>query len=87
VNSLREYVSLIKKTRISCFPSIAFIRFVNIKNQNKESSLFKDKHEDWWNGLPTYVRQDVNESVKQANSDEFISFDEVKKEVSALLKK
>jgi hypothetical protein len=58
-----------------------------MKNQNKESSLFKDKHEDLWNGLPAYIRQGVNESIEQANRQEFISFDEVKKEVSALLKK
>jgi len=36
--------------------------------------------------LPYHVKQGVNESLEQANRGEFISYDEVKKEVSALLK-
>jgi hypothetical protein len=54
---------------------------------NKIKSLFKDKEEDWWNELPLSVRQGINESLEQANRGEFISYDEVKKEVNALLKK
>lgn len=54
---------------------------------NKIKSLFKDKEEDWWNELPLSVRQGINESLEQANRGEFISYDEVKKEVNTLLKK
>jgi hypothetical protein len=54
---------------------------------NKIKSLFKDKEEDWWNELPLSIRQGINESLEQANKGEFISYDEVKREVDALLKK
>jgi hypothetical protein len=54
---------------------------------NKMKSLFKSKEEDWWDDLPASIKQGLNESIDQANRGEFISFDEVKKEVSALLKK
>ncbi|MDB4921784.1 hypothetical protein [Mucilaginibacter sp.] len=54
---------------------------------NKIKSLFKDKEEDWWNELPLSVKQGINESLEQANRGEFISYDEVKREVNALLKK
>lgn len=50
-------------------------------------SLFKAKDENWWNELPINVQKGINESIEQANRGEFISYDEVKKEVSALLKK
>jgi hypothetical protein len=50
-------------------------------------SLFKNKEENWWEELPASVKLGINESVDQANRGEFISLDEVKKEVSALLKK
>ncbi len=53
---------------------------------NQIKSLFKDKGEDWWDELPAHVKQGVNDSVEQANRGEFISYDEVKKELSALLK-
>lgn len=54
---------------------------------NKIKSLFKAKEDDWLDELPLSVRQGINESIEQANRGEFISYDEVKKEVSALLKK
>jgi hypothetical protein len=54
---------------------------------NKIKSLFKDKDENWWDELPASVKLGVNESIEQANRGEFISYDEVKKEVSALFKK
>ena len=54
---------------------------------NKIKSLFKDKEEDWWNELPLSIQQGINESLEQANRGEFISYDEVKKEVNALFKK
>jgi predicted transcriptional regulator len=50
-------------------------------------SLFKSKEENWWDELPANVKQGISESLKQADRGEFISYDEVKKEVSALLKK
>jgi hypothetical protein len=54
---------------------------------NQIKSLFKDKEENWWGGLPASVRQGINESIDQANRGEFISYSDVKKEVSTLLKK
>jgi hypothetical protein len=54
---------------------------------NKIKSLFKDKEENWWNELPLSVKQGINESIEQANRGEFISYNDVKREVSALLNK
>jgi hypothetical protein len=54
---------------------------------NKVKALFKGKDENWWDELPAHVQQGINESIEQANSGEFVTFDSVKKEVSALLKK
>ena len=54
---------------------------------NKIKSLFSDKEEDWWDRLPTHVKQGINESLEQANRGEFISYEEVKKEISVLLRK
>ncbi len=54
---------------------------------NQIKSLFKGTDENWWNELPAHVRQGINESIEQANRGEFISFDEVKKEMSALFKR
>lgn len=54
---------------------------------NQIKSLFKYKEESWWEELPTSVKLGINESIEQANRGEFISLNEVKKEVSALLKK
>ena len=54
---------------------------------NQIKALFKDKDRDWWNELPPSVKKGINESIEQANRGEFISYDEVKKEVAALLKK
>ena len=50
-------------------------------------ALFKGKSDNWWNELPAHVQQGINESIEQANRGEFISYDEVKKEISSLLKK
>jgi hypothetical protein len=50
-------------------------------------SLFKGTDENWWEKLPAEVKRGINESIEQANRGEFISFDEVKKEMSALLKR
>jgi len=54
---------------------------------NKIKALFKGKEENWWDELPSHVKEGINESLEQANRGEFISYDEVKKEVEALLKK
>ena len=54
---------------------------------NKIKSLFKDKEENWWDELPLSVKQGINESIEQANRGEFISYNDVKREVSALLNK
>lgn len=54
---------------------------------NQIRALFKDRDENWWEELPASVKQGINESIGQANRGEFISYDEVKKEVNALLKK
>ena len=54
---------------------------------DKIMALFKEKEEDWWDELPATVKAGINESIGQANRGEFISYDDVKKEVSALLKK
>jgi hypothetical protein len=50
-------------------------------------SLFKNTDENWWNELPANVRKGINDSIEQANRGEFISFDEVKKEMDSLFKK
>jgi len=49
-------------------------------------SLFNAKDENWWNELPASVKQGISESIEQADRGEFISYDDVKKEVSALIK-
>jgi len=54
---------------------------------NQIRSLFKSRDEDWWEELPASVKLGINESIKQADRGEFISYDEVKKEVQALFKK
>ncbi len=54
---------------------------------NKIKALFKDKEEDWWEELPASVKLGINESIEQADKGEFISYDDVKKGVGALLKK
>jgi PhoPQ-activated pathogenicity-related protein len=54
---------------------------------NQIKSLFKSKGENWWDELPEYVKEGISESLEQADRGEFISYDEVKKEVNALLKK
>jgi len=54
---------------------------------NQVKALFKKKDENWWEELPASVKLGINESIGQANRGEFISLDEVKKEVTALLKK
>lgn len=46
----------------------------------------EDEKIELWDELPEFVRQGVNESIEQANRGEFISFDDLKKQVSALLK-
>ncbi len=54
---------------------------------DKIMALFKEKEEDWWDELPATVKAGIIESIGEANRGEFISYDEVKKEVSALLEK
>ena len=54
---------------------------------DKIMALFKEKEEDWWDELPATVKAGIYESIGQANRGEFISYDDVKKEVGALLKK
>jgi hypothetical protein len=54
---------------------------------NQIKSLFRNKEENWWDELPDSVKQGVNQSIEQANKQEFVSLDTVKKEVNALLKK
>jgi hypothetical protein len=54
---------------------------------NQVKALFKKKDENWWEDLPASVKLRINESIDQANRGEFISLDEVKKEVSELLRK
>lgn len=54
---------------------------------NQIKSLFKNSEEDWWEELPASVKLGINESIKQADRGEFISYNDVKKGVSALLKK
>jgi hypothetical protein len=53
---------------------------------NQIKSLFKNKKENWRDELPAHIKRGINESLEQANRGEFISYEEVKKEVSALLK-
>ena len=50
-------------------------------------SIFKNKEENWWDELPASVKLGINKSIEQADRGEFIPLAEVKKEVSALLKK
>jgi predicted transcriptional regulator len=37
--------------------------------------------------LPKYVQEEIATSIEQANRGEFVTYDDVKKEISALLKK
>jgi hypothetical protein len=55
--------------------------------QSELNSLDNYKKDHWWQELPVSVKRGINESIQQANRGEFISLDEVKKEVSAMLKK
>jgi hypothetical protein len=48
---------------------------------DKIKSLFKSKEENLWGDLPDYVKKGIQESIDQANKGEFISLDEVKKEI------
>ncbi len=50
-------------------------------------SLFKSQEELWLDELPAHVQKGIAESIEQANRGEFITYDEVKKEVAALLNK
>ncbi|MDB5123966.1 MAG: hypothetical protein JWP94_2095 [Mucilaginibacter sp.] len=54
---------------------------------NQIKSLFKNKEENWWDELPASVKRGINESIEQANKEEFVSLDDVKREVISLLKK
>jgi len=47
----------------------------------------KDKEENWFDELPVGVRLGIIESIEQADKGEFISYDDVKKEVRALFEK
>ncbi len=50
-------------------------------------SLFKNTEDNWLDDLPQYVQEGVARSIEQADRGEFISYDDVQKEVSVLLKK
>jgi len=54
-------------------------------NQDKSSNAGNE--ENWFNELPATVKEGINKSIKQADQGEFISYDEIKKELDALLKK
>lgn len=54
---------------------------------DKVMALFKEKEDDWWDELPVSIKIGINESIEQADRGEFISYDELKREVSDLLKK
>jgi hypothetical protein len=58
-----------------------------MSKETGQSYSFKNKNESWWEELPASVKMGIKESLEQANRREFISLDEVKKEVSALFKK
>ncbi len=45
------------------------------------------KEENWWDDLPASIKSGINESIEQAEKAEFISLDEVKKEVNVLFQK
>ena len=47
--------------------------------------LFKTNDDDLWSDLPAHVKDGIKESIGQANRGEFISLEDVKKEVSLLL--
>jgi len=54
---------------------------------NKIKALFKKANHNWWDELPAHVQQGINESIEQANKGEFVSLEDVKKEINLLLKK
>ena len=54
---------------------------------NQIKSLFKSKEEDWFAELPDHVKAGINDSIAQANRGEFISYEEVKREMASLFKK
>ncbi|HEY4324570.1 MAG TPA: hypothetical protein VGN20_11310 [Mucilaginibacter sp.] len=41
--------------------------------------------ENWWDELPVHVKLGVGESLEQADQGDFVSYDDVKKEVNAVL--
>jgi len=46
--------------------------------------LFKTNDNNLWSDLPAYVKEGIKESIGQADRGEFISLEDVKKEVSLL---
>jgi hypothetical protein len=54
---------------------------------SKIKPLFKNKEDNWLAELPKYVQEEIATSIEQANRGEFVTYDDVKKEISALLKK
>ena len=53
---------------------------------NQIKDLFKEKEENWYDDLPLLVKQGMDESIAQANRGDFISYDELKKEVALLFR-
>jgi hypothetical protein len=83
---LNKFVVMdIQDEKIELAKSILSTNDIGLIDQIK--SLFKNKEESWWEELPASVKLGINESIEQANKGEFISLDEVKKEVSVLVKK
>ncbi|MFB9844127.1 hypothetical protein [Mucilaginibacter ginsenosidivorans] len=54
---------------------------------NKVKALFKNDGHNLWDELPQHIQQGINESIAQADRGEFVSLEDVKKEVNTLLKK
>jgi hypothetical protein len=57
-----------------------------MNKQSRFNPLGNCNKDHWWQELPALVKLGINGSIEQAKRGEFISLDEVKKEVSAMLK-
>ncbi len=53
---------------------------------NQVKALFKNDEENWWDKLPVSVKTKINQSIEEANSAEFVFYNEIQKEVNILLK-
>jgi len=59
----------------------------HVRNDELIDAVIPSKalNSNWWDELPNHVKLGINDSLEQANRGEFISIEDVKIQVSALL--